>query len=177
MRTASLAGVLALVLAAGCAARAAAPVAEIEIPALQPPPAPPRIIATYVEPAPPPVPAAEPVEPAVVVKPQPRPAPPPPAAEPEARDTPPPAPPPSLTLTPIAGAEAKTEASIRALLDRASKELARVNMGTLSADGRTQLETARRFAMQAEEALKSRNLVLAGKLADKAVTMAAVLVR
>ena len=35
----------------------------------------------------------------------------------------------------------------------------------------------RRFIQQAEEALKSRNIVFAGKLADKAATMAAVLVR
>ncbi len=44
-------------------------------------------------------------------------------------------------------------------------------------DGRAQYDTAKRFLQQAEEALKTRNYVFAGKLADKAATMAAVLVR
>ena len=48
---------------------------------------------------------------------------------------------------------------------------------TLDADGRVQDDTARRFMQQADEALKARNVVFAGKLADKAATMAAVLVR
>ena len=60
---------------------------------------------------------------------------------------------------------------------RAARDLARVNQASLKADGRTQFETARRFLQQAEEALKVRNIVFAGKLADKAATMAAVLVR
>jgi hypothetical protein len=77
----------------------------------------------------------------------------------------------------VPGTEAKTEASIRALLGRASSDLARVNASSLNSDGRAQLDAARRFVQQAEEALKARNLVFAGKLADKAVAMAAVLVR
>ena len=55
-----------------------------------------------------------------------------------------------------------------------------VEASELFADGlitRKQLEAARRFVQQAEEALKARNLAFAGKLADKAVTLAAVLVR
>ena len=75
------------------------------------------------------------------------------------------------------GAEAKTEASIRTLLGRVAQDLGRVNQAGLSADGRTQFEAARRFVQQAEDALKARNLVYAGKLADKAATMAAVLAR
>ena len=47
----------------------------------------------------------------------------------------------------------------------------------LNADGRAQVEAARRFLEQADEALKARNVVFAGKLADKAAIMAAVLVR
>ena len=39
------------------------------------------------------------------------------------------------------------------------------------------IDQARRFMQQADEALKTRNIVFAGKLADKAATMAAVLVR
>ena len=41
----------------------------------------------------------------------------------------------------------------------------------------TQYEAARRFVQQSEDALKVRNLLYAGKLADKAAAMAAVLVR
>ena len=82
-----------------------------------------------------------------------------------------------LTLKPGPGVQAQTEASIRALLDRAGQDLQRVNYAALNADGRTQYDTARRFQLQAEEALKGANLAFAGKLADKAATMAAVLVR
>jgi hypothetical protein len=77
----------------------------------------------------------------------------------------------------MAGTEAKTEASIRSLLASASRDLARVNPSSLDSDGRTQHDQARRFLLQAEEALKSGNLLFAGKLADKAATLAAVLVR
>ena len=67
--------------------------------------------------------------------------------------------------------------AIRELIARATRDLARVNAASLNADGRAQVEAARRFLQQAEEALKARNVVFAGKLADKAATMAAVLVR
>jgi hypothetical protein len=63
------------------------------------------------------------------------------------------------------------------MLTRAARDLSRVNAATLSADGRAQFETARRFLQQAEEALKGHNLVYAGTLADKAATLAAVFAR
>jgi hypothetical protein len=88
-----------------------------------------------------------------------------------------PVPAPSLTLTPTPGSESQTVAAIRDLLGRATRDLSRVNSASLNNDGRTQFDTARRFIQQAEEALKARNIVYAGKLADKAATMAAVLVR
>ena len=62
-------------------------------------------------------------------------------------------------------------------MDRASRDLSRVNAGALNHDGRAQLDQARRFLQQADEALKVRNIVFAGRLADKAATMAAILVR
>ena len=65
----------------------------------------------------------------------------------------------------------------RALLARVSRDLSRVNAATLNSDGRTEFDAARRFVQQSEDALKARNLVYAGKLADKASAMAAVLVR
>jgi hypothetical protein len=179
MRLHPLAVVLVLcACGAGCSARAQVPVTEPEMPVLAPPPAPPRIVATYAEPEAPPVVEAPPLaEPSVPVRPPPKPAAPPPAPGPVTNEGPPAPRPPALTLTPVPGTEAKTEASIRALLARVSRDLARVNGSALTSDGRTQFDAARRFVQQSEDALKARNLVYAGKLADKASAMAAVLVR
>lgn len=181
MRLHPLAVVLALAAGvSGCSARAQVPVPEPELPVLDPPPAPPRIVAIYVEPEePPPVEATPAAEPSAPPRPQqPRPAAPAPVQPPVVTtEGPPPPPPPALTLTPVPGSEAKTEASIRALLGQVARDLGRVNAATLSVDGRTQYEAAQRFVQQSEDALKVRNLVYAGKLADKAAAMAAVLVR
>ena len=167
-------------LVSGCAtAKASAPA---PLPTLAPPDVPPRVITEYLPD--PPLPA-EPV-PAEAVTPPPRPARPPrrdvarPEAPPEEPQGPPqvvsaPAPP-SLSLqTPGAGARA--DQSVRTLLAQASRDLSRVDYQALDADGRAQYDTASRFMQQADEALKARNVMFAGKLADKAATMAAVLVR
>ena len=163
----------------GCAAKAQART-EIEMPVLDPPPAPPRVVASYpveAETAPPVAAVVETAAPARPVRTQRPDRPEPSLSTPEpvqetARGTSTP----SLTLTPSPGTEAQTAAAIRDLMARAARDLARVNQASLKADGRTQFETARRFLQQAEEALKLRNIVFAGKLADKAATMAAVLV-
>lgn len=172
-------------LAVGCAKPRA--YVEPALPELNPPPAPPRVVAIYDQEIEAP-PAA--TEPAPVEETQPpRPRQPRPRTTPEAENAaksepartepaetrPPPSP--SLTLTPLPGTEAKTEASIRALLGTTSRNLARVNVGGLDRDGKTQYDTARGFLQQAEEALKGGNLVFAGKLADKAASMSALLVR
>jgi hypothetical protein len=163
-----------------CAAKAQVR-SEIEVPLLDPPPPPPRVIADYPEPEP--LPVVPPVEAAVPAKPAPRPPRPEQKVEPTVTTPEPvenvvrPTPPPSLTLTPIPGSEAQTVTAIRDLLGRAARDLSRVNAGALNADGRSQYETARRFLQQAEEALKARNIVFASRLADKAATMAAILVR
>lgn len=164
---------------AGCAkARASEPPA---MPTLAPPEAPPRVVAEY-EPDPP-LPAA-PVPPDTV-SPPPRAARPPrreaPRAEPVEETVPaaPAAPTPAtpaLTLqTPAASAQA--EQSVRGLLAKAARDLGRVDYQMLDNDGKAQYDTARRFMQQADEALKARNVRFAGTLADKAATMAAVLVR
>ena len=170
-------GLIAITLSA-CAAKAQART-EVELPALDPPPPPPRVIATYppeVKPDPaPPVSTETPSTPRPAERP-PRPE----TAKPEPPkpDTPPPpAPRPSLTITPTPGTEAQTENAIRTLLSKASRDLTRVNPASLGADQRAQYDTARRFLQQAEEALKSKNLVYAGTLADKASALAAVFAR
>jgi hypothetical protein len=167
----------------GCA-KARANTEPILLPELMPPPPPPRVVETLPED---PLPTIEPspVESALLTPPTRTPPPAPPKPEPPKTETAVvlperPAPTaPSLTLKPGPGVQAQTEASIRAMLDRAVRDLQRVsvNYAALNEDGRTQFDTARRFIQQAEEALKGANLAFAGKLADKAATMASVLVR
>lgn len=154
---------------------------EIVMPELLPPPPPPRIVESFpIEP----VPTIEPspvesalstlparTPPRVVTKPE------PPKIEEQPVAPPPPQTAPALTIKPGPSVQAQTEASIRALLDRAQRDLQRVNYAALNADGRAQFDTARGFMQQAQEALKTNNLAFAGKLADKAATMAAILVR
>jgi hypothetical protein len=178
MRHVQLFGVVVLVASLGaCAAKAQEVRVEPELPALDPPPPPPRIITAFVEeePEPPPVVAA-PEKPAAPVRPPSRPARPDPRPEPERTDADKTTPP-QLTLTPTPGTEVQTEAAIRDLLARAARDLSRVNTAALGADGRAQYDTAQRFLEQAEDALTVRNLVFAGKLADKAATLASVFVR
>ena len=164
-----------------CAAKAQVR-SEVEVPLLDPPPPPPRVVTPYVEPEP--LPISLPAEPVTPAKPAPRQ--PRPEQRPEPANTTPeqpvetiprPAPPPSLTLTPSPGTEAQTVTAIRDLMNRAARDLSRVNAGALNNDGRSQYDTARRFLQQADDALKARNIVFAGRLADKAATMAAILVR
>lgn len=174
--------VLVCVLPGGCAK----PRAEVEppMPDLLPPAAPPRIVAIYEAesdippPPPPPAPSEEEVPDAS----------PPPATRPRTPDpetVSKPAPvraqaapqPPALTLRSASGDDGATGAAIRDLLTRARGQLARVDYAALDSDGRTQFDTAKRFVQQADEALKTGNIVFAGKLADKAATMASVLFR
>lgn len=154
------------------------------MPMLAPPEVPPRIVAEY---APDPPLPAEPVSPEAVTPP-PRAVRPPrrepartePAEEPQGPPVaaaPAPVPSPPLMLqTPGSNAQAADQ-SVRTLLARAARDLGRVDYQTLDADGKAQYDTARRFMQQADDALKARNVMFAGKLADKAAAMAAVLVR
>lgn len=172
--------VLLCAFAGGCAKTRAS--TELVMPELLPPPPPPRVVERFVlEPVPTidPSPvesalATPPVRtpPKVIAKPEP-----PKPEEVPAVPAPPAAATPALTLKPGPSVQAQTEASIRALLDRATRDLQRVNYAALDADGRAQFDAARRFKEQADEALKVANLAFAGKLADKAATMAAVLLR
>ncbi len=58
------------------------------------------------------------------------------------------------------------------MLRRAQQNLSKVNLRSLSANGRAQAEDARRFITQAGEALEKRQLVMALSLADKAEALA-----
>ena len=89
-------------------------------------------------------------------------------------DAPKPASPTTLQATPTQR-EAEVERGVRNLIARATSDLGRVDYKALNVDARNQYDTARRFATQAEDALKARNLVFANNLADKAAALAAQL--
>jgi hypothetical protein len=159
---------------------------EPVMPLLMPPPPPPRTVEIYIDDGAP-APESGAAEGALNVPARPPAR--PPAARPDVPSKPEPAraeperpgtvatQPPSLTLKPAPGSESTTQASIRRLLSSAARDLGRTDYKVLNADGRAQYDTAKGFMQQAEEALKAGNLIFAGKLADKAATMAAVLVR
>jgi hypothetical protein len=71
--------------------------------------------------------------------------------------------------------EAELEKTINELLGRASGTLNRVDYRRLNADARLQYDQAKRFAEQAAEAVRAKNLLYAYNLADKAATLAAQL--
>jgi hypothetical protein len=176
--------VAALVAAAGCNRASARTIPEP--PPLDMPAPPPRIVeAIETEPPlpgtlvdapasgapssrkpPPRVEAAPKPEPA---KPEPPPAPvevPPPAEAPKPVTT--------LQTTPPER-EAALAKDIQGKLDRAARDLSNVDYRRLNADAKEQYETAKRFATQAAEAVKGKNLVLALKLAENAADIAAQL--
>ena len=130
-------------------------------------------------PALPEVATVEPPKPAPA-RPARRPAPPAEAAKP---DSDPPAP---VAAAPVpepahelraapSAADAAAERQVRDLLNRASRDLGRVDYRRLSPEGKSQYEQAQRFAQQADQALKERNFVFAATLADKAATLASQL--
>ena len=55
---------------------------------------------------------------------------------------------------------------------RAATDLNRIDYRVLNADARTQYDTAKRFIRQADDAIRSKNLVFAKSLADKAAVLA-----
>jgi hypothetical protein len=172
--------------AAGCARAQAKTVPDgppLDVPA---PPA--RVIAPAEEPiatAP-----AEPLEPAPApastnrrplrrspsnsTEPSQKPEPAPPAETPLPQAAPPE---PAVTTTPVPTLRApgSAEKPIRDLVVRAQSDLSRVDYAKLSDAGKMQYEQSKRFAQQAEQALKEQNFVFAQTLAEKAALLAAEL--
>jgi hypothetical protein len=64
--------------------------------------------------------------------------------------------------------DAEAAQKVRDSLNRAEQNLAKVNLRALTANGRAEVDTARRMIVQASEALEKRKLVFALSLADKA---------
>ena len=169
----------------GCAHAAAK--ATPDMPALAMPAPPPRDVEPTEVETPPPVSLA--TEPARNTPARPRPAPTsrpePPKAEPAKPEPPvvepPPKPPeeppraPTTLQTTPAMAEGEVERGIRASLQRATADLSRVDYRVLNRDARTQYDAAKGFVRTAEEAIRTKNLLFAKNLADKAATIAAQL--
>lgn len=84
--------------------------------------------------------------------------------------------PPATTLqTTPTQREGEVERRVRILIAQAMNDLNRVNYQALNTNARQQYDTAKRFAVQAEAAVQARNLVFASNLADKAAALAAQL--
>ena len=181
IRPAHLAVVLLCVTAAACVrtqARAPAPAV-----ALMTPPPPPRMkIPVNLEPpdSPPPAAIDEPAtaSPPIRTSPPPKPAPPPSSSS----SSPPPVPPttpaadtPPPVLQPSNASD--LERSARTLLETAERNLSGVSFNALSRGGRDQFNNAQRFVRQAREAMTAKNFLFAKQLADKAATLARLLLK
>jgi hypothetical protein len=117
-------------------------------------------------PAPPPASTSE--KPASSTAPKPRPTPPP-----SPTTTPPDATPPVLQT----GSLGELEVRAKERLGSAERDLAKVQAASLSADGREQYNWAQRFVRLTQDALARKNFVYAAYCADKAATLAALLVK
>lgn len=88
----------------------------------------------------------------------------------------PPATPPATLQQALPDSPADIVRKVREQLGQAQSDLRRVDYRALDADGKSQYDTATRFVEQAEQALREKNLVFAGKVAEKAAVLAASLV-
>ncbi len=79
-----------------------------------------------------------------------------------------------LQLAPAAESDT-SEQTIRKQLQRAGSDLSHVDYVALNADAKSQYDTAKRFMVLADQAIKDRNFVFARTLADKAAVIAGVL--
>jgi hypothetical protein len=84
---------------------------------------------------------------------------------------------PPAEATAVRAASAADERLVREQLTKAANDLNRVDYKRLSAAGKSQYDQSKRFADEAQQAIKKRDFVYALTLADKAATLAAELVR
>jgi hypothetical protein len=85
--------------------------------------------------------------------------------------------PPDPVTSPVIQAGPKVEQQARARLKQALDDLKKVQRTSLPTDAREQYDSAERFARMAEAAILARNFVYASYCADKAATLAALLVK
>jgi hypothetical protein len=98
-------------------------------------------------------------------------------ATPPSTSPPPPQPDPIGPILQTTANVTEAERRARATLGRALADLAHVDYRGLSPDARAQYDQAKRFITQADAALKVKNVVFAEQLADKAASLAGLLVR
>ena len=99
---------------------------------------------------------------------------PPPAGQPTPPTTPPDAGSPVLQ----SGASlAELESRAKDRLDRAQRDLAKVTRASLGRDARDQYDSAARFIRMAQDAMTVKNFVYAFQCADKAATLAGLLIK
>jgi len=158
-----------------------------EMPPLEMPVPPPRDVQPTEVEAPPPVPlVTEPahnpparLRPTPPARTEPRPAAEPPKPEPPPTEPPKPADEPPKPLTTLqttpAAAELEVERGIRASIQRANTDPNRIDYRALNTDARTQYDSAKRFLQTADDAIRTKNLVLAKTVAEKAAVIAAQL--
>jgi len=168
--------------------------AVVEPPPLDVPPPPPRLVEPMTAELPPPIGPVNAPAPAPVPRPARPPSPPAPRpdtsrteaprADAAPADAPKPtddaaikaaAPAPATLQTTTSQQEAEVETRIRGVLSKAQSDLNRVDYARLNNNAKSQYDQAKRFVSMSEESIRSRNLVYAGTLADKAAELAAQL--
>jgi hypothetical protein len=172
-------------LASGCLRARARTTPSVAVP-LDVPLPPPRLVEAAEEP-PQPEPLTLPAEPTRSTLPRPPRTPPVPAQQTESAKPPVPPPPPeeqpkepkpaaetTLRTTPTQQ-EGELERRTRGLLLEATSNLNRTDYARLNPDAKGQYDSAKGFVRQAEDALRTKNLIFASYLADKAATLAAQL--
>jgi outer membrane biosynthesis protein TonB len=154
--------------------------APVELPALDVPPPPPRVVEPAPAPEPPPEPvpdlpppSAAPPKPRPQAKPttnEPKPEPPKPEPPPDTTASAPPAAPPQVPQlrTPQTADGAEAEKNVRATIDRAKSTLGGVNYNGLSNERKKVYNDAKSFNQQAQDASRQGNFVLAQASATKA---------
>jgi hypothetical protein len=178
----------ALALAAACAS-ASAKSRPADMPALNVPPPPPRIIESAPEPLPEPVnelpanppatntsrtsrpPASKPASSESRV-PDPKPVEPPPPTTTDPAPVVPAAPPSAQLRTPQTADTSNAEKGVRGTIDRARQMLNTVDYRPLNRERKKAYDDAQRYMKQAEEALGKSNFVFAQAVANKAETLA-----
>ena len=101
-----------------------------------------------------------------------------PSPTPAATPAPTPAPPvPDAPVLQTAVSLGQLETKARDSLEKAKKDLSRVKRDTLGRDAQDQFDSASRFIAQATEAIAAKNFVYAASCADKAATLAGLLVK
>jgi len=183
----ALPAIVAATVSSGCAA-VSGKTKPADLPAMNVPPPPPRVIEAAPEPLPEPVAELPPVAPisnaprggtrpaaprpaAPEPKVEPKPVEQPPAPEPAAVAQPP-APPPAQLRTPQTADTSNAERGVRTTLDRAKGLLSNIDYRLLTADRRKAYDDAQRFIKTSEDKIKQGDFVFAQAVAEKAEMLA-----